>query len=244
MNYRNNSTIFKTIYLKTYHPLTPETLNINPIWFNQLQPEFEKPYFFNLWNEVEEAYEKNTCFPPKRLIFEAFNYCEWDNLKVVIVGQDPYHGLGEAHGLSFSVPDGTRIPPSLRNIFKELHEDLGTELPIFGSLERWAKQGVLLLNAGLTVEKDKANSHKNMQWNIFTDAVIEHINKEKENVVFLLWGNFAQKKGAKIDTGKHLVLTSGHPSPMSANQGKWFGNKHFSLTNKYLRKAKKKAIKW
>ena len=244
MNYRNNSTIFKTIYLKTYHPLTPETLNINPIWFNQLQPEFEKPYFSNLWNEVEEAYEKNTCFPPKRLIFEAFNYCEWDNLKVVIVGQDPYHGMGEAHGLSFSVPDGTRIPPSLRNIFKELHEDLGTELPIFGSLERWAKQGVLLLNAGLTVEKDKANSHKNMQWNIFTDAVIEHINKEKENVVFLLWGNFAQKKGAKIDTEKHLVLTSGHPSPMSANQGKWFGNKHFSLTNKYLRKAKKKAIKW
>lgn len=244
MNYRNNSTIFKTIYLKTYNPLTPETLNINPIWFNQLQLEFEKPYFEKVWNEVEEAYEKNTCFPPKRLIFEAFNYCEWDNLKVVIVGQDPYHGLGEAHGLSFSVPDGTRIPPSLRNIFKELHEDLGTELPIFGSLERWAKQGVLLLNAGLTVEKDKANSHKNMQWNIFTDAVIEHINKEKENVVFLLWGNFAQKKGAKIDTGKHLVLTSGHPSPMSANQGKWFGNKHFSLTNKYLRKAKKKAIKW
>ncbi|WP_035759099.1 uracil-DNA glycosylase [Flavobacterium tegetincola] len=224
--------------------MTPETLNINSVWFNQLQSEFEKPYFEKLWSEVADAYDLTTCFPPKRLIFEAFNYCEWDHLKVVIVGQDPYHGLGEAHGLSFSVPDGTRIPPSLRNIFKELNEDLGTDLPIFGSLERWAKQGVLLLNAGLTVEKDKANSHKHLNWSVFTNAVIEHINQEKEGVVFLLWGNFAQKKGAKIDLEKHLVLTSGHPSPMSANQGKWFGNKHFSLTNKYLRKAKKKAIKW
>ena len=224
--------------------MTPETLNINSVWFNQLQSEFEKPYFEKLWSEVADAYDQTTCFPPKRLIFEAFNYCEWDQLKVVIVGQDPYHGLGEAHGLSFSVPDGTRIPPSLRNIFKELNEDLGTDLPIFGSLERWAKQGVLLLNAGLTVEKDKANSHKHLDWSVFTNAVIEHINQEKEGVVFLLWGNFAQKKGAKIDLEKHLVLTSGHPSPMSANQGKWFGNKHFSLTNKYLRKAKKKAIKW
>ena len=224
--------------------MTPETLHINSVWFNQLQSEFKKPYFEKLWSEVADAYDKTTCFPPKRLIFEAFNYCQWDQLKVVIVGQDPYHGLGEAHGLSFSVPDGTRIPPSLRNIFKELNEDLGTDLPIFGSLERWAKQGVLLLNAGLTVEKDKANSHKHLDWSVFTNAVIEHINQEKEGVVFLLWGNFAQKKGAKIDLEKHLVLTSGHPSPMSANQGKWFGNKHFSLTNKYLRKAKKKAIKW
>jgi uracil-DNA glycosylase len=132
----------------------------------------------------------------------------------------------------------------LRNIFKELNNDVGIELPIFGSLERWAKQGVLLLNTGLTVEKDKANSHKHLDWNIFTDAVIELINREKEGVVFMLWGNFAQKKGAKIDDEKHLVLTSGHPSPMSANQGKWFGNKHFSTANKYLRKGKKKAIKW
>lgn len=224
--------------------MKPETLNINHVWFNQLHAEFQKPYFDNLWNEVEDAYEKTVCFPPKRLIFEAFNQCDWDNLKVVIIGQDPYHGIGEANGLSFSVNDGTRIPPSLRNIFKELNEDLGIELPIFGSLERWAKQGVLLLNAGLTVERDKANSHKHLGWSVFTDAVIEHINKEKEGVVFLLWGNFAQKKGAKIDTEKHLVLTSGHPSPMSANQGKWFGNKHFSLANKYLRKGKKKAIKW
>lgn len=224
--------------------MTPETLHINSVWFDQLQSEFEKPYFEKLWNEVGNAYENTTCFPPKRLIFEAFNQCDWHNLKVVIIGQDPYHGMGEAHGLSFSVPDGTRIPPSLRNIFKELQEDLGIELPIFGSLERWASQGVLLLNAGLTVEKDKANSHKHLAWNVFTDAVIELINREKEGVVFMLWGNFAQKKGIKIDAQRHLVLTSGHPSPMSANQGKWFGNKHFSLANKYLRKRKVKAIKW
>lgn len=233
--------IFKLELLKN---LTPETLNINPDWFEQLQGEFEKPYFEKLWKEVEVVYENTVCFPPKRLIFEAFNQCGWDNLKVVIIGQDPYHGMGEAHGLSFSVPDGTRIPPSLRNIFKELNEDIGIELPIFGSLERWASQGVLLLNASLTVEKDKANSHKHLSWNIFTDAVIELINREKEGVVFMLWGNFAQKKGIKIDSERHLVLTSGHPSPMSANQGKWFGNKHFSLANKYLRKGKVKAVKW
>jgi uracil-DNA glycosylase len=224
--------------------LTPEPLNINPVWYRLLQSEIEKPYFEKLWNEVETAYDNTICFPPKRFIFEAFNQCDWHNVKVVIIGQDPYHGLGEAHGLSFSIPDGTKIPPSLRNIFKELNNDVGIELPIFGSLERWAKQGVLLLNAGLTVEKDKANSHKHLDWNIFTDAVIELINREKEGVVFMLWGNFAQKKGAKIDSEKHLVLTSGHPSPMSANQGKWFGNKHFSTANKYLRKGKKKAIKW
>ena len=224
--------------------MKPEILNLNPIWFDQLQPEFEKPYFQKLWMEVEDAYQTTMCFPPKKLIFEAFNQCEWDNLKVVIIGQDPYHGIGEANGLAFSVHDGTRFPPSLRNIFRELNEDLGIEVPIFGSLERWAIQGVLLLNAGLTVEKDKANSHKHLDWNIFTDAVIEHINREKEGVVFMLWGNFAQKKGAKIDTNKHLILTSGHPSPMSANQGKWFGNKHFSQANKFLRKQKLKAIKW
>jgi uracil-DNA glycosylase len=224
--------------------LTPEPLNINPVWYRLLQSEIEKPYFEKLWTEVETAYDNTICFPPKRFIFEAFNQCDWHNVKVVIIGQDPYHGLGEAHGLSFSIPDGTKIPPSLRNIFKELNNDVGIELPIFGSLERWAKQGVLLLNAGLTVEKDKANSHKHLDWNIFTDAVIELINREKEGVVFMLWGNFAQKKGAKIDSEKHLVLTSGHPSPMSANQGKWFGNKHFSTANKYLRKGKKKAIKW
>ncbi len=232
--------------MTTYNPepLKPEILNLNPVWFDRFATEFEKPYFENLWNEVEDAYKNTICFPPKRLIFEAFNQCNWEDLKVVIIGQDPYHGLGEANGLSFSVNDGTRIPPSLRNIFREINEDLGFELPIFGSLERWACQGVLLLNAGLTVEKDKANSHKHLTWNVFTDAVIEQINREKEGIVFMLWGNFAQKKGAKIDAKKHLVLISGHPSPLSANQGKWFGNKHFSLANKYLRKAKLKAIKW
>ena len=224
--------------------MTPELLNIDAVWYGQLELEFEQPYFKDLWNEVGTAYDRSMCFPPKRLIFEAFNQCEWGKLKVVIIGQDPYHGLGEAHGLSFSVPDGTRIPPSLRNIFKELSEDVGCELPIFGSLERWAAQGVLLLNAGLTVEKDKANSHKHLAWNVFTDAVIDLINREKEGIVFMLWGNFAQKKGAKIDGSRHLVLECGHPSPMSANQGKWFGNKHFSLANKYLRKHKKGKVKW
>ena len=228
----------------TFFPLTPELLNINPIWFNQLQEQFKQPYFQNLWKEVENAYQNTICFPPKRLIFEAFNQCEWDNLKVVIIGQDPYHGLGKAHGLSFSVPDGTKIPPSLRNIFRELNEDIGCELPIFGSLERWAKQGVLLLNAGLTVEKDKANSHIHLDWNVFTNAVIATINQEKEGIVFMLWGNFAHKKGAKIDSHKHLILQSGHPSPLSANQGKWFGNKHFSQANTYLRKHKKRKIVW
>ena len=224
--------------------MAPELLNINPIWFNQLHEQFEQPYFQNLWKDVEMAYQNTICFPPKRLIFEAFNQCEWENLKVVIIGQDPYHGLGEAHGLSFSVPDGTKIPPSLRNIFRELNEDLGCELPIFGSLERWAKQGILLLNAGLTVEKDKANSHKHLGWNIFTDAVIETIHQNKEGIVFMLWGNFAHKKGAKIDSNKHLILKSGHPSPLSANQGKWFGNHHFSQANTYLRKHKKGKIVW
>lgn len=227
--------------MKTFRP---EILHLNADWFNKLEGEFEEPYFQKLWKEVNLAYESAMCFPPKRFIFEAFNQCEWEQLRVVIIGQDPYHGLGEAHGLSFSVPDGTKIPPSLRNIFKELNEDVGCELPIFGSLERWAKQGVLLLNAGLTVEKDKANSHKHLDWNVFTDAVIEMINREKDGVVFMLWGNFAHKKGAKIDASKHLVLQSGHPSPLSANQGKWFGNQHFTQANKYLRKHKKGKIKW
>ena len=213
-------------------------------WQTVLADEIKKPYFEALLGKVENEYQNTVCYPPKDLIFAAFEHCSFDNLKVVIIGQDPYHGIGEAHGLCFSVPDGTKIPPSLRNIFRELNEDLGTELPIFGSLERWASQGVLLLNAGLTVEKDKANSHKNLAWNIFTDAVIEKVNEEKQGVVFMLWGNFAQKKGAKIDASKHLVLQSGHPSPLSANQGKWFGNKHFSQANKFLRKQKLKAIKW
>ena len=204
-------------------------INLDPKWKTVLSDEIRKPYFQELINTVEEEYQNQVCFPPKDLIFSAFDYCSFDDLEVVIIGQDPYHGNGEANGLCFSVNDNVRIPPSLRNIFREVNDDLGTVfLPTSGNLERWSRQGVLLLNASLSVRKDNANSHKHLKWDVFTDAVIQKISDEKENVVFLLWGNFAQKKGFKIDRSRHLVLESGHPSPMSANQGKWFGNKHFS----------------
>jgi uracil-DNA glycosylase len=220
-------------------------LNFNPIWQSILSEEIQKSYFQDLMQAVDLEYENHCCFPPKELLFAAFDYCSFEDLKVVIIGQDPYHGDGEANGLCFSVNDGVRIPPSLRNIFRELNDDLGTVfLPTSGNLEHWAKQGILLLNSALSVQKDKPNSHKHLKWNIFTDAVIQKISEEKENVVFLLWGSFAQKKGAKIDRTKHLVLESGHPSPMSANQGKWFGNKHFSETNKYLKSIGKSEISW
>ncbi|TRX16202.1 uracil-DNA glycosylase [Flavobacterium franklandianum] len=219
--------------------------NFNPSWQSILSEEIQKPYFSDLMNTVDEEYQSNTCFPSKELIFAAFDYCSFDDLKVVIIGQDPYHGENEANGLCFSVNDGVKIPPSLHNIFRELNDDLGTIFfPTSGNLERWAKQGVLLLNASLSVRKDNPNSHKHLKWNLFTDAVIQKISNEKENVVFLLWGNFAQKKGSKIDRSKHLVLESGHPSPMSANQGKWFGNKHFSQTNSYLEEKRKTKIDW
>jgi uracil-DNA glycosylase len=194
---------------------------------------------------VGEEYKSYTCYPPQDLIFAAFNYCNFNDLKVVIIGQDPYHGKGEANGLCFSVNNDVRIPPSLRNIFRELSDDYETIfLPSSGNLESWAKQGVLLLNASLTVREDTANSHKHLKWNLFTDAVIQKISEETEQVVFLLWGNFAHKKGLKIDRNKHLVLESGHPSPLSANQGKWFGNKHFSKTNVYLKQNNKSLIDW
>jgi uracil-DNA glycosylase len=195
--------------------------------------------------DVEYEYENHTCFPPKELIFNAFDYCDFNDLKVVIIGQDPYHGDGEANGLCFSVNDGVKIPPSLRNIFREINSDFDTIFePTSGNLERWAKQGVLLLNNSLSVRKDLPNSHKHLDWTVFTEAVIDLISKEKQNVVFLLWGNFAHKKGAKIDRNKHLILEAGHPSPMSANQGKWFGNKHFSKTNAYLKLHGLKEIVW
>ena len=217
----------------------------NPSWQTILSDEIQKPYFQDLMKAVDEEYQNHTCFPPKELIFATFDYCSFDDLKVVIIGQDPYHGINEANGLCFSVNDGTKIPPSLRNIFRELNEDLGTIFfPTSGNLERWAKQGVLLLNASLSVRMDNPNSHKHLKWNLFTDAVIQKISEEKENIVFLLWGSFAQKKGAKIDRSKHLVLESGHPSPMSANQGKWFGNKHFSRTNDYLQRKGINTIDW
>ena len=220
-------------------------INLNPTWQIILSEEIKKPYFQDLMVEVDKEYQNHICYPPKDLLFATFDYCSFDDLKVVIIGQDPYHGEGEANGLCFSVNDSVKIPPSLRNIFRELNDDLGTIfLPTSGNLERWAKQGILLLNATLSVRKDNPNSHKHLKWNVFTDAVIETISKEKEHVVFLLWGSFAHKKGLKIDRNKHLVLECGHPSPMSANQGKWFGNKHFSKTNTYLKNNGIKEINW
>jgi uracil-DNA glycosylase len=218
---------------------------LNQQWQTILSDEIEKPYFQDLVKSVEEEYQNQTCFPPKDFIFSAFDYCSFEDLKVVIIGQDPYHGEGEANGLCFSVNDNVKIPPSLRNIFREMNADLESIfLPTTGNLETWAKQGVLLLNASLSVRKDTPNSHKHLKWNLFTDAIIEKISEGKENIVFLLWGNFAHKKGNKIDRDKHLVLESGHPSPMSANQGKWFGNKHFSKTNIFLKSKGKKTIDW
>jgi uracil-DNA glycosylase len=214
-------------------------------WQTVLADEIKKPYFEALLGMVENEYQNTVCYPPKDLIFAAFEHCSIDNLKVVIIGQDPYHGVGEANGLCFSVNDGIAIPPSLRNIFREINSDLDSIfIPNSGNLAHWANQGVLLLNATLTVRKDQPNSHKHLDWQIFTDTVIQKISEQKEQVVFLLWGSFAQKKGSKIDRNKHLVLTSGHPSPMSANQGKWFGNKHFSQTNSYLKSIQKTPIEW
>jgi uracil-DNA glycosylase len=218
---------------------------LNSSWQTILATEIQKPYFEDLMLAVANEYSLNSCFPPKELLFSAFDYCSFDDLKVVIIGQDPYHGEGEANGLCFSVNENIKIPPSLRNIFRELNSDLDSLfLPTSGNLERWAKQGILLLNATLSVQKDKPNSHKHLNWGKFTDAVIQEISDKKNNVVFLLWGNFAHKKGLKIDRTKHLVLESGHPSPMSANQGKWFGNKHFSKTNQYLKSKGIQEINW
>jgi uracil-DNA glycosylase len=220
-------------------------LNFGTSWQTILASEIQKPYFDDLMLAVANEYSVNSCFPPQELLFSAFDYCSFDDLKVVIIGQDPYHGEGEANGLCFSVNENIKIPPSLRNIFRELNSDLDSLfLPTSGNLERWAKQGILLLNATLSVQKDKPNSHKHLNWGKFTDAVIQEISDKKNNVVFLLWGNFAHKKGLKIDRTKHLVLESGHPSPMSANQGKWFGNKHFSKTNNFLKSKGIQEINW
>jgi uracil-DNA glycosylase len=220
-------------------------INLNSSWQTILSDEIEKPYFLELMDFVDQEYKNSVCFPPKELIFSAFNTCSFENVKVVIIGQDPYHGDAEANGLSFSVNDSVRIPPSLRNIFREINSDFDSIfMPNSGNLMAWAQQGILLLNASLTVRKDNPNSHKHLKWNLFTDAVIQKISDEKENVVFMLWGSFAQKKGAKINREKHLVLESGHPSPMSANQGKWFGNKHFSQANLYLEKNNLEPIHW
>ncbi|MBB4119166.1 uracil-DNA glycosylase [Mesonia hippocampi] len=219
-------------------------LNIHESWNEQLKTEFAKPYFKTLADFVKREYATHTCYPSGEAIFSAFNYCPFEDVKVVLLGQDPYHGVGQAHGLSFSVPDGIASPPSLVNIFKEIVTDLKQTPPANGNLERWAKQGVLLLNATLTVRAHQAGSHQNKGWEQFTDAVISAISARKEHVVFLLWGGYAKRKSKLINTEKHLVLTSGHPSPLSANRGYWFGNKHFSKTNAYLQQHHHKGIVW
>ncbi|MES2543296.1 MAG: uracil-DNA glycosylase [Bacteroidota bacterium] len=219
-------------------------VNIHPSWQNKLSSEFEKPYFKNLIAFVKNEYATAICFPKVNRIFSAFDHYPFENTKVVIIGQDPYHGFGQANGLCFSVNDGIAFPPSLINIFKELEQDLKLPFPKSGNLERWADQGVLLLNATLTVRESLAGSHQNQGWETFTDAVIQKISEENENVVFLLWGGFAKKKGAKIDRVKHLVLETGHPSPLSANRGYWFGNKHFSKANAFLISKGLREIEW
>lgn len=217
---------------------------IHPTWKTVLAEEFLKPYYEDLTHFVENEYNQHVCYPKINEIFSAFNHCSFEKIKVVIIGQDPYHGPNQANGLCFSVNDGIPFPPSLQNIFKELEKDLQILYPSSGNLERWADQGVLLLNATLTVRQSAAGSHQKKGWEIFTDAVIQQISNQKENVIFLLWGGFAKKKGAKIDRRKHIVLETGHPSPLSANRGLWFGNNHFSKTNQYLKEMGKKEITW
>jgi len=231
----------KMLFLRKFYKMFS---NIDPSWEKVLCSEFVKPYFQHLLSYVKDEYAARTCFPKKTEIFAAFDRCPFDKVKVVIIGQDPYHGCGQANGLCFSVNDEIGFPPSLTNIFKEIEVDLNLPFPKSGNLERWANQGVLLLNATLTVRENEAGSHQKHGWETFTDAVIQKISEENKNVVFLLWGGFAKKKGAKIDRSKHVVLEAGHPSPLSANRGFWFGNKHFSKTNNFLLSFEKQPIEW
>ncbi|MFT2009876.1 uracil-DNA glycosylase [Pontibacter sp. 13R65] len=219
------------------------TVKIEESWQKVLHDEFEKPYFKNLVAFVKDEYTSQKVYPPGNQIFNAFEMCPFDQVKVVILGQDPYHGPNQANGLAFSVKDEVRMPPSLINIFKEIKSDLGKDLPATGNLERWAKQGVLLLNATLTVRASQAGSHQKKGWEQFTDAVVQQVNEQKEHVVFMLWGAYAQKKGAFINTAKHLVLQSAHPSPFAADRG-FFGNRHFSKANAYLQSKGKEPIEW
>ena len=219
-------------------------VKIEPSWKEQLIDEFDKPYFLNLKQFVKEEYAQQTCYPPGNLIFSAFNHTPFHKVKIIIIGQDPYHGDGQANGLCFSVNDTISHPPSLINIFKEIESDLLVPYPESGNLERWADQGILLLNATLSVRSHEAGSHQKKGWEKFTDAVISILSEKQNGLVFLLWGGYAKKKGLKIDTKKHFVLTSGHPSPLSANRGFWFGNKHFSKVNEYLKKVGKEPIQW
>ena len=218
-------------------------VKIEPSWKHVLQNEFDKDYFIKLTDFVKNEYKTKLTFPPASLIFNAFDQCPFDKVKVVILGQDPYHGDGQAHGLCFSVNDGVAFPPSLLNIFKEIERDLGIPMPKTGNLTPWAQQGVLLLNATLTVQAHLAGSHQGKGWEEFTDAVIHKLASENEHLVFMLWGSYAQKKGGFIDASKHLVLKSVHPSPLSAYRG-FIGNNHFSLANQYLKENGKTEINW
>ena len=219
-------------------------VKIDNSWREHIGAEFEKPYFSALTDFVRHEYTTTTCYPPGALIFNAFNLCPFDRVKVVIIGQDPYHEPGQAQGLSFSVPEGVPLPPSLQNIFKEIQFDLGKPIPPTGDLTRWAEQGVLLLNATLTVRAHQAASHQRHGWEQFTDAAIRALNAERENLVFILWGGYARSKAQLIDRSRHLVLESVHPSPLSANRGGWFGNHHFSQCNAYLREHGEQEIDW
>lgn len=219
-------------------------VQIEPTWKERLAGEFDKPYFQQLAEAVRREYACGTCYPPGRMIFNAFNLCPFDRVKVVIIGQDPYHEPGQAHGLSFSVQDGILFPPSLQNIFKEISNDLGTQMPATGNLTRWAEQGVLLLNATLTVRAHMANSHAALGWQQFTDAAIRVLANEREHLVYMLWGGYARSKAYMIDKTKNLVLESVHPSPLSANRGGWFGQHQFSRCNAYLENNGTTAIVW
>jgi uracil-DNA glycosylase len=218
-------------------------ITLHDSWKTVLAPEFEKEYFQTLTEVVRKKYLAGGVFPPPKLVFNALELCPFENVRVVLLGQDPYHGRGQAHGLSFSVPEGVKIPPSLQNIYKEITSDIGKNIPSNGNLERWAVQGVLLLNATLTVEENKPGSHQGLGWERFTDAIIQKISNEREHVVFLLWGNYARAKKALIDTNKHLVLEAPHPSPFSAYTG-FFGSRHFSQTNSYLKTHGEVEIDW
>lgn len=217
---------------------------IHESWKEHLKEEFSKPYFSDLVNFVKSEYRNHTCYPPGNEIFNAFNHCHFNDCKVVIIGQDPYHGPKQANGLCFSVNDGVPHPPSLVNIFKEIEKDLGNPYPKSGNLVRWSDQGVLLLNATLTVRAHQAGSHQKKGWEVFTDGIIKTISDKKEKVVFILWGGYAKKKIKLINEQKHKILTSGHPSPLSANRGYWFGNKTFSKTNEWLKSHEIPPINW
>ena len=219
-------------------------VQIHSSWEKQLKNVFEDLKFLKLTEFVRREYRTHKCYPPGKLIFEAFNRCPFDKVKVVILGQDPYHGENQAHGLAFSVEEGVKHPPSLINIFKEIEDDISISYPNSGNLNRWADQGVFLLNSTLSVRSNKAGSHQKKGWEEFTDSIIKIISSRKNEIVFMLWGGYAKKKIILIDSSKHLILTSGHPSPLSANKGNWFGNKHFSQCNNYLISIGKTPIIW